>query len=219
MPLPNREYYYLPEVVEKLGITEFDLQYYMSQGFLLGCVFIDAVMQREDPDRPGFLKPSCPCEGPVYLDPKSCRALFTSGKLQEKLFYFTYPNERVVVPECGAPIQMRLADLFIRSPDLYTFIKQYGVNDPDARPAKAGGRPSLRKLVMAEHSRRVKTNEARKTKSHEALALRAWSQVHLKEGIPPSTNTIRGWLSENRAYKSYVLSSNSYPEHAPLCRI
>jgi len=49
MPLPNREYYYLPEVVEKLGITEFDLQYYMLQGFLLGCVFIDAVMQREDP--------------------------------------------------------------------------------------------------------------------------------------------------------------------------
>ena len=36
MPLPSREYFYLPEVVEKPGITEFGLQYYMSQGFLLG---------------------------------------------------------------------------------------------------------------------------------------------------------------------------------------
>ncbi|TAH37797.1 MAG: hypothetical protein EYC62_00785 [Alphaproteobacteria bacterium] len=196
MALPKREYYYLQEVVQKLEITEFDLQYYLSHGQMLGCTWINKSMfiheQKGVSSKDGQKAHSAPYEGYVTLSPNDCREIFTTGFVHAREF-FDYPEVRLIVPEEQPAILIRRGGLMVSMWDFEFFVEQY-LSGKEKKPNR-GGRPSVMKKVLEEHERRIQRNEAYKHNTREALTLRQWAELHFKnrEDVP-SQNTIRNAL-------------------------
>ena len=196
MALPKREYYYLQEVVQKLEITEFDLQYYLSHGQMLGCAWMNKNTFTHE--QKGVLSKdyqkthSGPYEGYVTLSPNDCREIFTTGFVHAREFS-DYPEVRLVVPAEQPAILIRRGGLMVSMWDFEFFIEQYLPNE--GKKPNRGGRPSVLKRVLEEHERRIQRNEVYKHKIREALALRQWADLHFKnrEDVP-SQNTIRNAL-------------------------
>jgi hypothetical protein len=192
----NRDHFYLKEVADKLEITEFDLQDYISRGLLRAYVYLTAndIESRNSElyylDGTRFRD-----ERYVYLHPDSYREIFASGFINEWRFYISM-DDYLTVPGRKPKILVREKSLMISASDLKCFIGLYEVNSEKKKTSNRGGRPSAMLEVLAEYERRVKNRETYKHKTHEALALHNWARLNIKDKAVPGVNTIRGWLSE-----------------------
>ena len=191
MTLLKREYFYLPEVVQKLEITEFDLQYYLSHGQILGSAWLN---KREftydswDVFKEAYVG-GMPYsyEGYISLSSSDCRELFSAGHLHSREFFLDYPETRLTLPADQPGILIRRADLMISVWDLEAFAEQYGSEEEEKKPA---GRPTVMPKILQEHARRINSNEACKNRTQEAWILRQWAELHLKNQPAPSQKTI-----------------------------
>ena len=197
MTLPKRNYFYLKEVADKLEITEFDLQDYISQGLLRACVYLTAnEIRSRDSELYNLDGALFRNEGYFYLHPDSCREIFASGFMNERRFYIKYSDECFTVPDRKPAIIVREKSLMISELYLKCFIGLYEVNSEEEKTSNRPGRPSAMTEVLAEYERRLKNGETYKNKTHEAFALNNWAQLNIKDKPVPGANTIRGWLSE-----------------------
>jgi hypothetical protein len=198
MGLPERNHFYLQEVVDKLEITELDLQYYVSHGYLKACVYITG-KEVGGKRAPLFYVDGIPfeAEGCFHIDPSSCREIFSIGFIYEKNFhYHESRSARISVPDDQPGIMLQKNMLVITKWDLESFITRHELNGEEKKASNQSGRPSVMPEILVEYERRVKNKEAYKHKAREALALRDWARLNIKDKPLPSVNTIRGWLSE-----------------------
>ena len=196
MTLPKRNYFYLKEVADKLEITDFDLQDYISQGFLRAYVYLTANDIRSRDSGLYYLDGTLFREERYfYLHPDSCREIFASGFINEWRFYIS-SDDYLTVPDRKPKIVVRDKSLMISDLDLECFIDFYELNSEEKKASNRPGRPSAMTEVLAEYERRLKNGETYKNKTHEAFALNNWAQLNIKDKPVPGANTIRGWLSE-----------------------
>jgi len=200
MGLPKRNYFYLQEVVEKLEITEFDLQYYLSHGYIKACVYITG-KEVSGKRASLFYVDGTPfeAEGCFHIDPSSCREIFDTGFVHEKNFHFYESRSvKISVPDDQPGLMLRKSAIVVAERDLEFFIARHELNGEEKKTSNRGGRPSTMPEVLAEYERRVKNGETYKHKAHEALALHNWARLNIKDKPVPGVNTIRGWLSESK---------------------
>jgi len=197
MALPKRDYFYLKEVADKLEITKFDLQDYISQGFLSACVYLTANDIKSKDSELYYLDGTLfQDERYFYLHPDSCREIFASGFISERRFYLKFLQDYLIVTENKPAILVREKSLMISELELKCFIRLYEVNGEEKKALNRPGRPSVMTEVLAEYKRRVKKGETYKHKAHEAFALHNWARLNIKDKPVPGANTIRGWLAE-----------------------
>jgi len=196
MALPKREYYYLPEVAQKLEITEFDLQYYLSHGQILGSVWLNEhnfLRQSWDAFKDGYTEEMlCPYEGYVTLSSNECREIFTVGHICRREFYIDPPDIRLTLPVDQPEILIQRSGLMVSVWDLEFFAEQYCSDDEGEK--NNVGRPSIMPQILEEYARRIKANEAYKHKSQEAIILYEWAKLHFKDQAVPKRDTIRNAL-------------------------
>ncbi len=198
MGLPERRHFYLQEAIEKLEITELELQYYLSHGYMKACVYITG-KEVGGKRAPLFYADGTPfeAEGCFHIDPSSCREIFSTGFVYEKNFHYHESRDvRISVPDDQPGIMLQKNMMVITKWDLESFIARHKLNGEEKKPSNQAGRPSAMLEVLAEYDRRVKSKAVRKYKTHEAFALHKWAQLNIKDKPVPDANTIRGWLSE-----------------------
>lgn len=197
MPLPEREYFYLQEVTRKLDMSEFDLQYYISHGYLMASVWLNRDIfqyQFQNPHNNNeyAFGPKDPHEGYAYIDSCTAREVFTCGMTHATSFYVSYPDTVISLADKDPRILVRRSALMISVWDFDFFVARYGLSET----SKSGpaGRPSTTRLTMEEHARRVASGKNYKNRTQEAQALYDWHCLHHKDITPPSRDTIRNAL-------------------------
>lgn len=195
MALPKRDYFYLPEVVQKLGISEFDLQYYMSHGHIMASVWINKnAFQNEMFD--AFK--ACYAGGTLYLhegyvtiSPHVCREVLETGFAKAREAFLDDQITRLTLPADKPEILVRRSSLEISRWDYEFFVERYG-DAPTER--KSGGRPSIMPVIIEEYARRRAKGEAYKSRMREAQALHDWACIHHTIDTPPLRDSIRNAL-------------------------
>lgn len=195
MTLPKRDYFYLPEVVQKLGISEFDLQYYMSHGDLLGSFWLNKwnyLQSHFDPIKRFYVgRTPKTFEGYVTLSPNDCREVMETGFSYAHEFFLDFESVRLSIYEGQKAMLVRRSSLLVSTWDFEFFAERL---HPASAQKKSGGRPSVMPLILEEHARRRQRGEACKNRMQEAQALYYWiSQFH-KDVAPPTRDSIRNAL-------------------------
>lgn len=205
MTLPKREYFYLPEIVQKLGITEFDLQYYMSHGEIMGAFWINKaefLQENFDVFKGGYVgaRPFS-YEGYVILFPNDCREVVNTGHAYVRSFLVDDETTRITRQEDQPGILVRRSNLMVSLWDFTFFAEKY-LFEPVLK--KAGGRPSIMPFILAEYDRRRMAGESYKSRMREAQALHDWACVYHKDDTPPMRDSIRNALIEHDKKKKDV---------------
>jgi hypothetical protein len=208
MALPEREYFYLQEVVRKLDMSEFDLRYCLSHGLMPASVWVDARSK-------GFSclyydagKGECvgstphPYEGYVTLAPDTCREILDTGMIEGREFYLYYPEICLFLQPGYAGIPLCRDSIMVSRMDLENFIEKHF-----AAPVlqKKAGRPSIMPQILAEYDHRRAAGESYKSRVREAQALHDWACAHHKDDLPPARDSIRNALIEHDKKKGSVI--------------
>lgn len=196
MALPEREYYFLDEVMAQLPLTKRDVQYYICHGYLPTSVWIPRTEFTDNTD-------NMPYRGYVYLDPDVCFELFQHGKVEARSFYHYYPSKQPLIPKDQPGIMLTEDSLMIHVDDFRFFVELY-----DVMPREKGhraGRPSIMPQIIDEHLRRIQRGEAGKNRQQEAALLRMWAEINFKNDPIPTRDSIRNALIEHGKKKKAVM--------------
>ncbi len=196
MPLPKREYFYLQEVVRKLDMSEFDLQYYISHGHILASVWLNRDIFQHQYQKPYNYEYAVglkdPHEGYAYVAPNAAREIFTCGMAYISEFYLSHPDMMISLADKDPRILIRRSALMISIWDLEFFVEKHELTS--AEKPGAAGRPSTTKHILEEHARRIEAGTTYKNRTQEAQALYDWHRLHHKDIAPPSRDSIRNAL-------------------------
>ncbi len=192
MALPEREYYFLDEVMAQLPLTKRDVQYYICHGYLPTSVWIPRTEFTENTD-------NMPYRGYVYLDPDVCFELFQHGKVEARSFYHYYPSKQPLIPKDQPGIMLTEDSLMIHVDDFRFFVELYDIipREKDLRV----GRPSIMPLILEEHTCRLQRGDAYKNRTQEAQALYYWVCQFHKDTVPPTRDSIRNALIDSEKKK------------------
>lgn len=198
MALPKREYYYLPEIVQKLGISEFDLQYYLSHGEIGGSYWLNrADFLQEDYDvfKKAYVGGTPHTyEGYVILSSNDCREVVNTGFIYGRSFFLEDEGTRLTLSLDRPGILVRRSNLMVSAWDFEFFVERYLFEPTQKKP---GGRPSIMPLILVEYDRRRMAGESYKSRMREAQALHDWACVYHKDDTPPMRDSIRNALMEH----------------------
>ncbi len=131
MPIPERKYYYLNEIVKCWSISEIELEYLIENGHLTACFFllnIDVESGYYEKTGDGRLS-ATPYEIITYrglhpLLPDDCRQIFRRGNTKIHYFYVDSPNEYCrICKDDGLKVQS--CDLVITCLEKYRCEKEF----------------------------------------------------------------------------------------------
>ena len=193
MALPEREYFYLDEVMTKLQMSRRDVQYWIGHGNLLVAAWVPETIFLQK----GENGPSPVCHhGFLTLDPEASFVLFNHGEVMARRFYASYPDRRFDLPESHHGILITEKCLVIFRTALEAFMTTFCIEQADQK--KAAGRPRLIDPYLEEHKARLQRGMARKTNAAESSELHKWGCQAFSPQAALSASTIRNALAQEK---------------------
>lgn len=193
MALPEREYFYLDEVMAKLQMSWRDVQYWIGHGDLLVAAWVpETIFLQKGEDG---VSPVCH-HGFLTLDPEASFVLFNHGEIMARRFYASYSDRRFDLPESHPGILITEKCLVIFRTALEAFMTTFCIEPADQK--KAAGRPRLIDPYIEEHKARVQRGIAKKTNSSESSELHKWGCQAFSPQAALSARTIRNALAQEK---------------------
>lgn len=193
MALPEREYFYLDEVMGKLQMSRREVQYWIGHGDLQVATWVsETIFLQKGED---VATPVCH-HGFLTLEPDASFVLFNHGEVMTRRFYAAYPDRRFDLPESHPGILITEKDLVIFRTTLDAFMTTFYIESADQK--KAAGRPRLIDPYLEEHKSRVQRGIAKKTNSSESSELHKWGCQAFSPQAALSASTIRNALAQEK---------------------
>lgn len=217
MTLPEKNYYYLQELIERWGIPGIDLRYYAEQGELEIQTWLDETMviiSRKVTMADGTVASAQAgigtYKGYAVVETDELRKIFSSSPQPIVLFRIPNTDEAIKIHRNHKKPMIGTEDLVVAKTVRDAFEKQHGIVARQASTvctamSSFSGRPSTMHVVLKEFYRRCNTAAVASSLQKEAQYLAAWAAENIEDAQTPKAKTIMNVLRpEYRAYRQGV---------------
>ena len=214
MTLPEKNYYYLQELIDRWGIPGIDLRYYAEQGELEIQTWLDETMvvisraARTEDGVVGTVQIGVSTyKGYAVVEPDELRKIFSSSPQPIVLFRIPNTDEAIKIHRNHKKPMIGTEDLVVAKTVRDAFEKKHGIVTRHASTicttiSSFSGRPSTMHLVLKEFYRRCNTAAVASSLQKEAQYLAAWAAENIEDAQTPKAKTIMNVLRpEYRAYR------------------
>jgi hypothetical protein len=213
MVLPDKDYYYLQELINRWRIAEADLRYFSEHGLLEIQVWLDETMVkifRNTHTEEGVVAPAQigigTYKGYAIVEPDELRKIFSCSPQPVVLFRNPHQGEAIKIHHNHKKPFIGIEDLSISRKERDRFEMAHGI-EPTHLSASAmatpsfGGRPSVMHLIMREFSHRCQKNTVAPSLQKEADALELWAAENIQGAQFPKSKAIMNAI--RNSYREY----------------
>ncbi len=222
MSLPEKDYFYLQEIIGRWNITGADLRYFAEQGMLEIQTWLDEMMvliSRRTRTVDGLVAHMqagvSTYKGYAIVEPDELRKIFSSSPQSVVLFRIPHTDEAIKVHRNHKPPVVGIEDLVISRATRDKFEKTHGIEPTQISSAATtapsfGGRPSVMHMIMREFAHRCQKNAVASSLQKEADALELWAVENIQGAQPPKSKAIMNAIRANyREYRKPMASAAS----------
>jgi hypothetical protein len=213
MVLPDKDYYYLQELICRWRIAEADLRYFAEQGLLETQVWLDETMVkifRDTRTDDGVVAPAQigigTYKGYAIVEPDELRKIFSCSPQPIVLFRNPHSSEAIKIHHNHKKPLIGIEDLAVSRKERDRFEVAHGI-EPTHIPTSAatapsfGGRPSVMHLIMREFSHRCQKNVVAPSLQKEADVLELWAAENIQGAQSPKSKAIMNAI--RNCYREY----------------
>lgn len=214
MSLPEKDYFYLQELIDRWSMPGIDLRYYAEQGDLEIQTWLEETMvifirkmHMGDGTVASAQAGVGTYKGHAVIEPDELRKIFSSSPQPIVLFRVPHTEEGIKIHRNHKKPVVGIEDLVVSKAVRDTFEKKHGIN---VRPSSSicatmssfSGRPSTMHLVLKEFYRRCDQGIVATSLQKEAQYLAAWAAENINDAQTPKAKTIMNVLRpEYRIYR------------------
>lgn len=221
MALPEKNYYYLQELIDRWGIPGIDLRYYAEQGQLEMQAWLDETMviisrkvTMEDGTFASAQAAVGTYKGYAVVETDELRKIFSTSPQPVVLFRIPNTDEAIKIHRNHKKPIIATEDLVVSKAVRDAFEKQHGITARQASTictsmSSFSGRPSTMHLVLKEFYRRCGTAAVATSLQKEAQYLAAWATENIEDAQTPKAKTIMNVLRPE--YRSYRQNGSISP--------
>ena len=197
MALPEKNYFYLQEVIQRWKISEMDLRYYAENDLIKIEAWLPDVIAKiytnkrtEDGELAKIYTGVRNYKGYAIIDPSEIRKAFS--KIPQFIEWFKNPRNNEDIKLMGLPekITLQTDDFIILKSEIERFETKHGTSSKLKNIPSFAGRPSVMGSVIKEFERRCSESEVEETLSAEGKYLAKWAQENIDSPQTPKQRTI-----------------------------
>ena len=214
MSLPDKDYFYLQELIDRWRITGADLRYFAEHGMLEMQTWLDETMvmiSRKARTLEGVVVPVQAgvgtYKGYAVVEPDELRKIFSSSPQPIVLFRNPHTDEAIKIHRNHKKPLIGIEDLVVVKTERDAFETKHGIDVSQTPSAPAAlssfsGRPSTMHSVFKEFYRRCELGLVATSLQKEAQYLSAWAAENIQNAQTPKAKTIMNVLRpEYRAHR------------------
>ncbi len=221
MALPEKNYYYLQELIDRWGMPGIDLRYYAEQGQLEMQTWLDetiVIISRKVIIEDGTVASAQAgvgtYKGYAVVETDELRKIFSFSPQSVVLFRIPNTDEAIKIHRNHKRPMIGIEDLVVHREARDAFEKQHGITARQASTvctsmSSFSGRPSTMHLVLKEFYRRCATAAVATSLQKEAQYLAAWATENIDDAQTPKAKTIMNVLRPE--YRSYRQNGSLSP--------
>lgn len=214
MALPEKNYYYLQELICRWSVAGTDLRYFAEQGLLEVQTWLDETMVKvfctkrtEDGDVAPIQTGVGTYKGYAIVEPDELRKIFSSSPQPVTFFRNPHNNESIKIHHNHKKPVIGVEDLVVSRIERDKFESQHGIEPslpsiPTVPIQSFGGRPSVMHLIVREFTRRCEKKTVESSLQKEADFLELWAAENITGAQSPKSkaimNAIRASYREHR---------------------
>jgi hypothetical protein len=213
MALPEKNYHYLQELIDRWSVAGTDLRYFAEQGLLEIQTWLDETMVKifcnkrtEDGDVAPIQIGIGTYKGYAIVEPDELRKIFSSSPQPVTFFRNPHSGEAIKIHHNHQKPIIGIEDLAVSRKERDRFEREHGIVPIhpkfSAIPVQSfGGRPSVMNLIMREFVHRCEKKTVEASLQKEADALEIWAAENITGAQSPKSKAIMNAIRAN--YREY----------------